>query len=356
MEEKTEEGLVYERLADALDRLPNGFPRTPSNAEIPMLRRLFSVAEAELALELSGRMEPLAAIAERAGLTAEEAGERLTPMAKRGLVWYSDRGPGPRFRIAPFLVGIYEGHREEIDHEFSHLFEQYMLDGGMAGIMGAEPAIHRVLPARKAEKTELILPYEDVRAILETAETFRESECICRKQRELIGHGCGHPKGMCLGFSASKSPELPGEITREEALALLDRAQEAGLVHAVSNNQKGIGYICNCCGCCCAVLRGITQFGLENSVARASYRAVIDPEDCLVCGLCIERCHVDAIEEVDGVICVDPARCIGCGLCATSCPSESARLERRPDSETVEPPENFRAWESERLKNRGTEA
>ena len=32
----------YERLADALDRLPNGFPRTPSHVEIRLLKKIFS--------------------------------------------------------------------------------------------------------------------------------------------------------------------------------------------------------------------------------------------------------------------------------------------------------------------------
>ena len=32
---------VYEKLADHLDRLPEGYPRTPTGIEIRILRRLF---------------------------------------------------------------------------------------------------------------------------------------------------------------------------------------------------------------------------------------------------------------------------------------------------------------------------
>ena len=32
---------VYEQLADALDRLPNGFPRTPTGVEIRILKKIF---------------------------------------------------------------------------------------------------------------------------------------------------------------------------------------------------------------------------------------------------------------------------------------------------------------------------
>ncbi len=69
---------VYEQLADALDRLPNGFPRTASKVEIAILRKIFSRDEASLASQLSGHKEPLDAIARRVGLPVEEAGQSLT--------------------------------------------------------------------------------------------------------------------------------------------------------------------------------------------------------------------------------------------------------------------------------------
>ncbi|MFX0203292.1 MAG: DUF362 domain-containing protein [Candidatus Hodarchaeota archaeon] len=69
--------------------------------------------------------------------------------------------------------------------------------------------------------------------------------------------------------------------------------------------MKGIGYICNCCGCCCGILRGIIDWGVENSVAHANYYAVIDPEECIGCGTCIERCYMQAISEQDGVAVLD---------------------------------------------------
>ena len=55
---------VYERLAEALDKLPNGFPRTPSNVEIAVLKKIFSPEEASLASQLRGEMEPLEVLAE----------------------------------------------------------------------------------------------------------------------------------------------------------------------------------------------------------------------------------------------------------------------------------------------------
>jgi len=344
---------AYEQLADALDRLPNAFPRTPSNVEIQLLRKMYTVEEASLASQLGGTMEPAGVIAERLGLSAKEASARLMKMAGRGQVWFDRQDGEAQFRLAPFIVGVYEAQLENMDHEFAHLFDKYMADGGAAGIMKPEPAIHRVVPAYSAIGSERILPYDDVRALLLTATAFRVRDCICRVQQDNVGRQCDFPVDVCLIFSSSERPPSQDEISQKEALALLDRVEAIGLVHTVSNVMEGLGYVCNCCGCCCAILRGITEWGIENSVAHARYYAVIDPDDCVGCGTCITRCQVHAISEQGGVAVVDRQRCIGCGLCVTGCPSDTAKLQRKPEADTTYPPKDYATWEHGRLLNRG---
>ena len=344
---------VYERLARALDDLPNGFPRTSLNIEIKILKKIFSLQEAFLASHLDRKMEPTDSIANRVGLPIEEAETKLEEMANRGLLWSSKKDGKPHFRLAPFVVGIYESQLETMDHELAHLVEDYLTNGGAVGIMKPQPALHRVLPAQKATKPEWILPYDDVRAILLTSKAFRLRDCICRVQQDHIGRRkCDFPVKMCLSFSSIERPPSPNDISKEEALVVLDKAEEIGLVHTVSNIMKGFGYVCNCCGCCCGILRGITEWGIEKSLAYANYYAVINPDTCEGCGTCRERCQVKAISEKEGVSVVDTKRCIGCGLCVTGCPNEAAKLERKPESEIVNPPADFETWEQERLRNR----
>ena len=344
---------VFELLADALDRLPNGFPRTPTGVEIRILKKIFSPEEANLASRLTGTFEQVDEIAKRVELPVDDTRNLLFQMLRRGLVWYEKQGGKRCFRLAPFVVGLYEAQLELMDHELAHLVEDYFANGGAAGIMKPEPALHRVLPAQDTVKTEWILPYEDVRAILLSAKTFHVRDGICRVEQEYMGRKCEFPVRMCLSFSTIERPSQEGDISREEALVLLNRSEEVGLVHTVSNVMKDIGYICNCCSCCCGILRGITDYGIQNSVAYANYYAVIDPETCLGCGDCIERCQVHAIYEMGEVSVVDRARCIGCGLCVTGCPNDVARLERKPEAERVQPPVDFATWEHERLVNRG---
>ena len=136
---------IYEKLADALDKLPNAFPRTKSRSEIAILKKIFSPEEASLACQLSGHREPLDAIAKRVGLPVEELRTRLGRMAQRGLVLSVQKDDKPLFRLAPFVVGIYEAQLDAMDHELAHLVEDYLANGGAAGIMKPQPALHRVI-------------------------------------------------------------------------------------------------------------------------------------------------------------------------------------------------------------------
>ncbi|MGD8682739.1 MAG: 4Fe-4S binding protein [Chloroflexota bacterium] len=342
---------AYERMADALDRLPNAYPRTASGVELKILERICSEDEAALAALLTGMPEPVDVIAARAHRPLAEVRCTLFALARRGIVWL-DQDDAVRFRLAPFIVGMYEAQADRMDHELAHLVEDYLAGGGAQAIMGPQPALHRVVPATATVKTEEILPYDDVRALLEGQCTFHVTECICKLQQAQLDVPCPYPERVCLSFSARERDPRPGDLTRAEALELLDMTEEVGLVHTISNVAAGVGYVCNCCGCCCGILRGITDWGITDSVAAANYVAVIDPELCADCGTCIERCQVGAISEGDGHAVVDPLRCIGCGLCVSGCPNEVAFLERKPDAQVVHPPSSFAEWERQRLAAR----
>lgn len=343
--------LYYSTLADALDKLPNAFPRTESGIEILLLKKIFSPEEAWLCGQLTVNFESVDSISERIGISKEETQNRLEQMLKRGLVW-GDLNAG-YVRLAAFIVGIYEEQLWEMDHELAHLMEEWFYQGG-AEFMKYRPAIHRVIPAQGSVKSEWIMPYDDIKKVLKTKKTFRVQDCICRLQQDLNGcRECAYPLKVCLNFSSYESPPSERDITLQEALDIIDEAERVGLVHCVSNIAEGFFYVCNCCGCCCGILRGITEFGIENSIAAANYYASIDPELCIGCKSCKSRCQVYAISKQDGVCIVDKEKCIGCGLCVSGCDSGAARLELKPEEEIVQPPADFATWEHERLVNRG---
>jgi ferredoxin len=345
---------TYRKLASALDKLPNGFPKTESGVEIEILKRIFKPEEAEAASHLTREMEPATKIAQRAKLDEKEVEKQLSSLTKRGMIWSTLNEGTMYYRLAPWIVGLYESQLETLDHELAHLAEDYFQEGGAKGIMAPHPSIHRVIPARGATKSEWILPYDDVKKLIESNKTFTVADCICRKEQDLLGtRKCDFPLLNCLRFSKHERPPRKGDISKEEALALLDETEKIGLVHTVSNVMEGLSYVCNCCGCCCAILRGVNEFGVKNSVAVANYFAQIDSDTCTGCGLCEKRCQVKAISLIDNVAIVDLEKCIGCGLCASGCPVGAANLQLKPVDKRVDPPKDFRVWEDERLQNRG---
>ena len=172
--------IYYDQLANALDRLPNAFPRTESNVEILLLKKIFSPEQARVGSQLTGTDEKIETISQRAKLSVEETTAILTEMSQLDLIQGSVENGMVRLR--PFIVGIYESsyNLEHMDHEFAHLFEMYMDEGG-AELMRPQPAIHRVIPTQSALKKEWILPYDDLREMIMSSQGFRLRECICRK-------------------------------------------------------------------------------------------------------------------------------------------------------------------------------
>lgn len=343
---------IYADLADALNALPNGFPRTKTGSDIDLLKFMYSEKEAGMASRLTGKWETAEKIAERLNKLPKETLAGLFLMVRQGKVWMDRKDGRTFFRLAPFVVGSYEAHADKMNEEMALLFEKYFSDGGAEGIMKPQPALHRAIPVMDIAEMEWILPYDNVLAILEEAKTFHVEDCICRKQKEALGEGCGAPKHNCLSFTTVKREKKPGDISKEEAIKILKEAEESALVHSVSNVVNGLHYICNCCGCCCGILRGINDWGIENSMARANYEAIVSSDDCIGCEICLERCQVSAIKMVDGIAVIDRDKCLGCGLCETTCASKAIKLAPRPVKEQFDPPAGFGDWEKQRLKNR----
>ena len=151
---------VYEKLAEALDRVPGAFPRTESGVELKILRKIFTPEEARIASNLTRDGELVDTIAGRAGTPPDETEAILKGMVRSGNIWSSKKDGVRNYRLAPFIVGIWEEQWEVMDAELAHLCEHYFNEGGLAGIMRPQPAMNRVVPAQSAIKSEIIMPYD----------------------------------------------------------------------------------------------------------------------------------------------------------------------------------------------------
>ncbi len=365
---------VYRKLAQRLDAIPNGFPATESGVELRLLAKIFTPEEAALAATMRLTREPAADIAARAGVDHKAAYRTLKGMIRKGLARVKKEKGQLIFGLMPFVVGIYEEQLPRMDAELATLFEQYYQETQGIGITQDAPAVHRVIPVEEVIPFDLeIFPYERASELLEGAKSWGVRDCICRVQQRLIGKGCDHPVENCLMFAPVEGVFDHGEttraITKEEALRILHEAEEAGLVHSTGNYRNRHYYICNCCTCCCGILRGVAEFGIPTAVARSDFYAVVDPEMCAGCSDCVERCQFGALSVPDDVpstssgrapstssghcCVVDYVRCVGCGLCATACPTGALHLERRPEGEVPPPPADIKEWMVQRAEKRG---
>ncbi len=136
-----------------------------------------------------------------------------------------------------------------------------------------------------------------------------------------------------------------------EAKVLADADRE-GLVHSVNNAQTEVYYVCNCCTCSCGVLRGMVEYGSENSIARSDFYARVEEDLCTGCESCIERCQFNAMAMVDGICQVDRVKCYGCGLCIASCESEALLLIPKKADKRTPPPADDAAWRVKRAEFR----
>ena len=349
---------VYRRLAQRLDALPNRFPASQSGVEFRLLAKLFTLPEATLACVMRLEAMPAADIASHAGTDPKVTRDTLKRMVGKGLIDLKKGESEFTYALRPFVVGFYEGQLPRMDAEMAELFEQYYLET-QGGILRETPSLHRIIPVGAAIPLQVeIHPYERATELLEGAMSWGVRDCICRVQQKLLGKGCDHPLETCLVFAPVKNAfdrsTVDRAITKEEALRILSETEEAGLVHSSGNYRDGIEYICNCCICCCGIMRGIAEFGIMSAVARSDFQIAIEDELCSGCGECIERCHFHAISVPDGIVVADYSRCMGCGLCVLVCPTEGLHLVRRRAGEVLLPPANIKEWRAQRSSAHGT--
>lgn len=349
---------IYRRLAQRLDTIPNGFPSTASGVELRLLAKIFTLEEVTLASEMRLAYEPADQIAARANVEPKTAYRTLKGMARRGLIRVRRGDDSLVFALLPFVVGIYEEQLPRLDAELAALAEEYFQEIAGQTILDTAPPIHRVIPVDEAVPFDLeVFPHERAAQLVDSARSWGVRDCICRVQQRLLDQGCDHPLKSCLVLAPIENAFTEDGPTRAidktEALEILHEAAASGLVHSTGNFRDRHYYICNCCSCCCAMLRGVVEFDVPTAVARSGFRSTVDVEACIGCGTCVERCPFGALAVPTDVCEVDPARCLGCGLCIPTCPSEALRLERLPADEIPAVPTDLQDWAARRAAARG---
>jgi len=190
------------------------------------------------------------------------------------------------------------------------------------------PSFMRVLAINETvEKKSSVLGYEDAADILKNARSIAVTSCVCRKSVKK----CDNPIEVCLQVNRGAEYNIKRGTGRAielaEALDILKLSEEKGLVHMTENVAGGSNVICNCCTCCCEMLRYAIVPKTKNIVAPSRFVASVDAQECIFCGLCADICPMNAItSDSENPASVNSELCIGCGLCGSACTSGAIRL------------------------------
>jgi NAD-dependent dihydropyrimidine dehydrogenase PreA subunit len=287
-------------------------------------------SEAELLLALPSDPDQLA---RNLGRSAEDVEQSLKTLFVKGLVFPSHRTDPPTYRMSKDLVQFHDASIlwPDAPKEFLDLWQEFMEvewpDIAKVFSQMVPRPFTRVIPVGVTlpAKTH-VLAHEDIEEIIYNSRNLAVTKCTCR----MTANACDKPLETCLqvnraaDYTLNRGTGRP--LTKEEALALMKDCEEEGLIHVVINKQDVDHFICNCCGCCCQTMPILIKHGVS-VVAPSRFMAGVDPETCIGCGTCEQRCYVGAIGVGDsGCAEVIADKCLGCGVCKVTCPSGAIEM------------------------------
>ncbi len=340
----------------ALGRKIDGLTlRAPWNETFhSLLKELYSADEADLVVRMPYRPSTAARIAQVAGLDPARVETLLDRLCDKGLVVDILHGGGYQYVVSPLAIGIFEltmmRKGDGLDmRNWARLFHAYW-DGGevwKANLgQGQQLQLMRTLPHEgtvAAEDFVEVLDYEKAAAIVESHDVFAVGICSCRHEKSHLGDRlCEIPLESCVSFRGAARHlvrhNMARHISKAEMHDRLVQARESKLVINADNVRRDVSFMCLCCGCCCNVLRGISQFGYPHAVVTSNYLAHSDDATCDGCLKCKTACPIGAIslERLEAPLgkkkarpSIDDSICIGCGVCAHVCERKAMRLKAR---------------------------
>ena len=351
MAHRTLKQSSYDSMVERLNRFPQGAP--PSQTLYKILRILVTEREAGLIAVLPIKPFRASEAAARWGVPEAQARTVLDELTGRAVLVDVERDGESIYTLPPPMAGFFEFSmmrlRGDVDQKvLAELYYQYLNveeDFIRSLFVNGETQLGRVYvnePALSEENALLVLDYERASEVITTATHIGVGVCYCRHKMEHMGKNCDAPMEICMTFNASAESLTRSGYARAidaaECLDLLDTAYANNLVQFGENVQRGVNFICNCCGCCCEAMIAARKYGILQPVHTTNFLPVVNRDTCTGCGACVAACPVEAMALLNAN---DPRRpkrsvafvredvCLGCGVCTRVCPRSSLTLTPR---------------------------
>jgi len=340
---------VYEKLRRKMDNFGIGLPKSKEIAKF--LKRLYTEEEAGV---LSNFNIPymdsrtVEDFSKATGLDKAKVKTVFRGLLKRGMIYRnrSRRTGTEYYSLLPMIPGAFEAYfadprvPKKDKAEAAEWVERYYSEGFGHEIGSSKYPWARVIPVDKnfAPQVE-VLPFERVNEYIKNASSVAVMNCACR----VANNGCDRPVEVCLTFGKFADwvvdTGVGHYIEKSEAQKILDSCEKKGLVHTTNNSQEDVTFVCNCCTCCCGILRGLSLMRNPRAFAKSNYQPVIDYQECKKCRSCVRICPFKALtfhfghksDLSDEKVVFNSDLCIGCGLCASACPNDVIKLVKVKD-------------------------
>ncbi|MBT7086997.1 MAG: 4Fe-4S binding protein [Desulfobacterales bacterium] len=276
------------------------------------------------------------------GLSIEKVEDMISSLFQRGLLFKSRKPDGIRYYRVRHIMQFHDATilSDDISKDILDLWKEHTKKElpeffwTMKNATGRAPG--RVIPIHHTIRPQnQVLDKEDVRAYIQKAKSLAVTRCTCR----VSSGNCDKPLEVCLQLDKSADYSIERgsgrSVTKDEALDIMKKAENEGLIHKAENRAGRITMLCNCCTCCC--VDWSSEEVMSIPVAGPSrFCAEIDEGICSECGICVETCAFDALcinDDGSSIPFVDKEKCLGCGVCAVRCPDEAISLNevREPD-------------------------
>ncbi len=339
---------LYRQLQQHLDHGPAGFPSTRSGADIRLLKHLLTPEEARIAAQLSTmQAESVNRILKRvrkSGLpvSAGELQQILDRMVRKGTILAFTKGNNIRLykNVGVSAGGMIDFQVNRLTRDFVNDLDKYHEETfSQSQKPKSRPVPQlRTIPVAKSVPlpAKLVSTYDDVRILVAKAPgPFSVANCICRQMKDMQNQGCKYSalRETCLQIGPDHARQyvemgIGRPVTRQEVFNILDQAEEAGFI-LQPENSKSPQNICCCCGDCCGPLLAAKKSPHPAKLYASNYYVAVNSALCIACGVCLNRCQMDARLFADGKAKVDLDRCIGCGNCVTTCRSGASTLQQK---------------------------
>jgi Pyruvate/2-oxoacid:ferredoxin oxidoreductase delta subunit len=334
---------VYRQLLEVMKKRGGNYAGMDIPEFFNFVEELFTPQEAEINNAMPRSFFTAKTLAETTGQEEKEIATILEVMADKGLCLALNTDQGPVYQSARFMPGILEfqfmpGKTTDRDKKIARLIHAYKkaFDQKTDRTVMTFPSSRVITVDALVKVGNQVHTYDQVQTFIDQSDPIAVTTCYCRHAAVLRGEDIhGMPNDMCMQFGPAAQfaiERLGGKkVSKQEAREILNRAEEAGLIHMSQNMAEDLGFICNCDRWHCSAVQNVLAKPKPGLFFNSGFEPHFDSDLCTACGTCVDRCPPEALTLGDDDLPqVNLDRCFGCAVCATGCPTQAISMDNKP--------------------------